>query len=156
MITLNNAIIIIAHDFTGPSHAVNNISVALFSSTSAQLSWTPPQHSYWNGIITNYTIICHSLGPNDMSFIDDLGLQLMNTTLYYFFVTLFPEVGHEMANNPDPRQDVVEPIVPERAVITGLQEDFSYTFDVYMSNIAGDSDLASSDTIALPGRGELP
>ena len=70
-------------------------------------------------------------------------------------MTLFPEVGHEMANNPDPRQFVVQAIVPETVLMRGLQEDFSYCFTIYMSNSAGDSDSASSDIISLPGRGKL-
>lgn len=60
-----------------------------------------------------------------------------------------------MANDPDPRQFMMKAVVPERALMSGLHEDFSYSFTVYMSNLAGDSDPASSDVIALPGRGVL-
>lgn len=139
---------------TGPSGTPQDLSISVLSPSSVKLSWLPPTRDFWNGILTSYTVISHSLGPNNMSAMDDVELHLANSTFPDTYSTAFSFEDNKWSNNPDPRFYYSE-VAEEDVTIDGLHEYFTYHFSVYISNSAGDSDPAESPLIQLPGTGTV-
>lgn len=129
---------------------MENISVAILSPSSVKVSWTPPLREFWNGIITSYTVISHSYGPNNFSTIDSSGFQ--PTVTVHSLNRVFPIKGNKWGNNADPRF-LYQDVVGEEVMVEELQEYFTYKFTVYMTNSAGDSDPVTSSIVQLPGIG---
>ena len=139
----------------GPSCSVSNITTTVISTSSVYLSWIPPIHNCWNGIITNYTIAVQSLGPQSASFLEKINSNTKNESLYVSHIIALPDLENELNNDPDPRHGMLQRIVPETLLISQLHPFFKYTFTIYMSNAAGDSNSTSSEVISLPGRGNF-
>jgi len=118
------------------------------------MSWSPPEHSCWNGIITNYTIQIQSLGPVN-SFMTAKIQSNDSLFLSMSHILIYPEADQEFNNDPDPRRSISKAIVPEGLLIRDLQPFFKYTFSIYMSNIAGNGAVTSSEIFFLPGRGMI-
>jgi len=146
-------IIICLNCCTGPSGSLQNLSISVLSPSSVKISWLPPPRDSWNGIIASYTILTHSLGPNNLFHEDGLepspahssqALETSSTTLSI--------EGNAWSNSPDPRFHYGE-VEVEETTLQDLHEYFTYKFTVYMSNSAGDSDMAESPPIQLPGTG---
>lgn len=131
-----------------PSESLQNLSVSILSPSSVQLSWILPPRESWNGVITNYTVITHSLGPNNMSSaMDDIESQLTNSTSSE---RIFSIKDNRWSNNPDPRFYFRE-VATEEIIVENLNEYFTYCFSMYMSNSAGNSNRVESSTVQLPG-----
>jgi len=126
---------------------VKNITVGIHSSSSVLLTWTPPVRSCWNGILTNYTITIHSLGPQNTTHFEGIGSEVTNSSLNGSHVMVLPD--QELSNHPDPRSN--GSIEAEVVLLTDLQPFFVYSMSVYMSNGAGDGPPASSELVTLPG-----
>ena len=139
----------VSYCLIGPSLAIESVHISIVSPSSVNILWIPPPRESWNGILTNYTVISHSHGPNNISVSRDLELHLANDTLVGF--TSKEYLIEE--NNPDPRF-LYTALVPEELTIEALNEFFTYEFTLYVSNSVGDSDPVSSPTIQLPGVGK--
>ncbi len=112
----------------------------------------PPARESWNGVLTSYTVISNPLGPNNMSTASDLDLQSAYGT--DAAITTFQIEDNKWFNNPDPRIQFSD-VTMEEIIIDELQEFYTYKFNMYMSNAAGDSDLvAASSLVKLPGTGK--
>lgn len=138
----------------GPSNVVGNISVAILSPTSVNVSWVPPPREFWNGIILSYSIDVHAHGPNNVSAFEQLGLQA-NTTEDDSFTKVIQAHGGNLANNPDPRLPYMLDLLPEESVIDDLHEFFTYHFSISLINSVGTSDPAFSSVVHLPGTGKV-
>lgn len=139
--------------FIGPSLSVENVEVSIVSSSSVSISWLPPPREHWNGILTSYTVISYSYGPNNISMSGISEVQLENTSFVGAVSKEYPMEGSAWVNYPDPRF-IYTDLVPEELTIESLHEFFTYKFMVYLSNSVGDSDLVSSATVHLPGTGK--
>ena len=139
--------------YIGPSLSVESVEVSVMSSSSVNISWLPPPREHWNGVLTSYTVISHSYGPNNVSTSGTSEVQLANTTLVGSVSKEYPIEDSAWVNYPDPRFTYTD-LAPEELTIESLHEFFTYKFTVYMSNSAGDSDLASSAAVQLPGTGK--
>ena len=131
---------------TGPSQTVQNLNVSILSSSSVELSWTPPPRSTWNGIFLSYSIVTLSHGPNNVSAGEDPGFDPENST-----VLIIPVDEHTWGNSPDPRFN--NKLVAEEMTVEELHEFFTYQFTVFVTNSAGDSDPATTSVIEMPGAG---
>ena len=130
----------------GPSQAIQDLNVSILSSSSVELSWTPPPRNTWNGIFLSYSIVTLSHGPNNVSAGEDPGFDLENST-----VLIIPVDEHTWENSPDPRFN--NELVAEEMTVEELHEFFTYQFTVFVTNSAGDSDPATSSVIEMPGTG---
>ena len=137
---------------SGPSLAIESIYVSIVSSSSVNLTWIPPPRESWNGILTSYTVIAHSHGPNNISSSEVMEIQLENTTLTESMSRKFPVEGNGWANNPDPRF-IYTALVAEEVTMNALHEFFMYEFTVFVSNSIGDSGSVTSSIIHMPGTG---
>lgn len=109
-----------------------------------------PSRESWNGVITNYTLITHSLGPNNVSSaMGSSESQLTNSTSSERTLSI---KDNRWSNNPDPRFYFTE-VAMEEIIVEDLHEYFTYSFSMYMSNSAGDSNTVESSTVQLPGTG---
>ena len=108
------------------------------SPSSMVLSWLPPDIQFWNGIITEYTVVYERLGAveefDDSSAMEPFTSQSIS----------IPQPGLSLVNNHDP-QFVTLPLQEESVLIEYLEEYYVYSFVVYLENTEGLS--AASQTI---------
>lgn len=119
--------------------------VNVASPSSVELYWLPPATDFWNGKITNYTVVCELLGPVSFA-------NVSTDNIIMTFIKWIPRVGSPLANSPDPKV-ALPPLKRENVLIEGLEEYHIYRFSVIMFNSAGQSDASIPIIQELPGRG---
>lgn len=127
-----------------PGASVLNFTVEVVSATRVELSWLPPDPQFWNGRITNYTVVYELVGPVEMITSNTSSLPIMTKAI--------PAQGNSLVNNADPRLTGI-PLQPEVAVVDGLQEQHLYKFSVFIANAAGRSEMSMTVIQAMPGAG---
>ena len=126
---------------------MRDFAVGVESPSSVQLSWLPPEPTFWNGKVANYTVFCELLGP-----VASVNASTNGITMT--FIKWIPSDGQPLANSPDPRV-ALPPLRQESILIGDLEEYHVYRFSVRMLNTAGQSQASMLIIQELPGRGDL-
>ena len=91
------AVIIFTCAYLAPSSAPENVSVAVISSTSAEVSWTPPPLLSRNGIVTEYRVSVLELDTgsrrSQVAFASPLVVQSLHPHYTYHFSVSAHTVG---------------------------------------------------------------
>ena len=124
-----------------PVFPVQNVSVALRSSTSVTLMWNPPPRYSWRGVI-HYNIIATETVLSD-------GLakrQEPSSTNMVLELT-------QLVNNRDPSL-ATEPLLAEQFTVDDLEESFLYGFSIQIANAAGIGDSSPPVMQQMPEDGK--
>ena len=108
------------------------MSIYINTSSSVYVSWLPPDIQFWNGVITNYTIVYVNLGvvqgKIDGDNVDQMPIITSTTSI--------PQPGQTLVNSRNPTF-VVLPLRQEDVFIDQLEEYHLYSFAVHQTNIKG-------------------
>jgi receptor-type tyrosine-protein phosphatase Q len=115
-----------------PSGVPHNVSIYINTSSSVYVSWLPPDIQFWNGVITNYTIVYVNLGvvqgKIDGDNVDQMPIVTSTASI--------PQPGQTLVNSRNPTF-VVLPLRQEGVFIDQLEEYHLYSFAVHQTNIKG-------------------
>ena len=129
---------------SAPEGIIDDVTVAIDSSTSITITWLPANPSLWNGIVLSYTI---EYQRQESPGLNNLPEPYITSTSS---IPSLPQ--HPLANNPDPRL-VTLPLVEETLHLEGLEENYVYRFIVYFENSAGRSEVSSPVQVRMPPSG---
>ena len=108
------------------------MSVYINTSSSVYVSWLPPDIQFWNGVITNYTVVYVNLGVVQGNIDGDNVDQMPIVTS----TASIPQPGQTLVNSRNPTF-VVLPLRQEGVFIDQLEEYHLYSFAVHQTNIKG-------------------
>ena len=130
-----------------PSGTPHNVSVHINTSSSVCVSWLPPDIEFWNGVITNYTVVYMNLGVVQGNIDNADQMPFVNNT------ASTTQPGQKLVNNPNP-MFVSPPLRPEGVFIDRLEEYHTYSFTVYQENIKGAGPFSEAVIEEMPQDGK--
>ena len=116
------------------------MTVDIISPTAAEISWKPPERLYWNGKIDQYAITTTRYVSGE-----DVAKREVESVVEIRYV-------QPTTNNPDPSL-VEEPLNTEVHLLTGLEENFEYSFAVAIINKGGNGVASVPIIQAMPEAG---
>ena len=125
------------------------MSIYINTSSSVYISWLPPDIQFWNGVITNYTIVYVNLGVVQGSIDGDNVDQMPIVTS----TASIPQPGQTLVNSRNPTF-VVLPLKQEGVFIDQLEEYHMYSFVVYQTNVKGAGPFSAAVIEEMPQGGK--
>ena len=125
------------------------MSIYINTSSSVYVSWLPPDIQFWNGVITNYTIVYVNLGVVQGSMDGDNVDQMPIVTS----TASIPQPGQTLVNSRNPTF-VVLPLKQEGVFIDQLEEYHMYSFVVYQTNVKGAGPFSAAVIKEMPQGGK--
>ena len=122
------------------------MTAVIISKTSVTLHWYPVDPSFWNGIITSYTVEYERQEPVEFSGVTEEPHVTLTAS-----IPSLPE--HPLTNSPDPRLTSL-PLREESLHLDHLEENYIYQFVIYFENSAGRSGGSTPIQVEMPPSGE--
>ena len=112
------------------------ISTSEQSPKSIKITWEPPARIEWKGTIESYVIVVTDVGS-------------VSSKPVQYEIAVMPQ-----SNNQDPSL-ATEPLQVESHTIDQLEENFEYTFSIFIMNTAGKSLSSNPVMMKMPQAGKL-